>query len=1112
MSDDEGVDIFALFDQAAAMEPGERERFLLSDRFGPQTRERLRAMLTADATAQVIDDRRAGIELLADLSREQEAQPPLPTLRGHYRIIRQIGEGGSGTVFEAEQASPRRRVAIKAIRAGLASRRAVSRLRAEADILARLQHPGIAQIFEAGLGEEDQPDQAFIVMELIDGEPIHRYADGRSMDRRGRLALFLQVCDAVEHAHQRGVIHRDLKPANILVDAEGNAKVLDFGVARLLSGNESRTEATEHGLVIGTLGYMSPEQAAGKSGEIDVRTDVYALGCILYELLSGSPPLAMAGVSIHEALRMIETESPRPLGAVDRSLRGDLAVIVSRAIEKDPDRRFPSVGAFSEDLRRYLDGRPIRSRPQSAAYLFVRQARRHWVLTGMCVAMIAMLIGVAIKAGIDASRFRTLAESEARARSIESAARQLAERERARAAALNMALESELAASDIERGRLEARIGNGSAAEAVLWPAFFRDPDSPAARGALWELFESHPCEWTVRVPGGHRVTPLPGDRHLAIGDRSGAVTFIDAKDGRIVGQNPTPEDASPVVSIFPASSDAVLVVHQSGAARWIAMQPSTSATGWFESVPDATAAGYHADSGLLVVVTANGGAALYRASTGEQVWQTTVSTQALHAAGFSPDGSVLAVGGMDRSVRVIETGSGEVIAQGELHERAVQALNLGPEESVVRSLGQDQKLRSWNWRSGETRIEASITDYPRAIATRTDGSIMLAEIDRVWLQSSPGAQPRSVAFPRSGFVHAAAMPDAIVTIETSGDVRKWSTRPSQSLSGLGVHGSWVFGIDISGPLGMLITTSGDRTVRFADTSGQTEVSRYDLPPRVRARCVRISPDQSVAAVGCSDGFVRLFGLPSGNLIAELPGPGQEIYSIAFSPDGSRLAAGAWSRAIRFWSMPDGVVLGDLSGLPSVPRGMMFGPDGARLYASGSPEGVLIIDPESHSITGTVRTPAEPWSVVVSPDGRRLAAGLFDASVCLIELSTGEVRTGTTRHRLVVAGVDFSPDGRLLVSGGDDGSVRLWDTTGPNLRAVRALDTRSGPVPIVRFSANGRTVHAGSSTGVLLAWDLHAHDHSIARNVASALNAYPLRGSEIDRDAISAWVRRVLGD
>ena len=317
---------------------------------------------------------------------------PCPDHIGQYRILDVLGEGGMGVVYRAEQESPRRTVALKVIRAGAESREMLKRFEHEGQVLGWLQHPGIAQIFEAGTADTGQGLQPFFAMEFVQGQPLTSYAAAQELTLAQRLELIAKVCDAVHHAHQKGVIHRDLKPGNILVDDSGQPKVLDFGVARVTDADiRTTTLQTNVGQLVGTLAYMSPEQVAGDSRQLDTRSDVYALGVILYELLAGRVPFDVSQQTIPQAARMIAEEEPTSLSSINRIFRGDVETIVAKALEKDKNRRYQSAAGLAADIRRCLSDEPISARPASAVYQLRKFARRNKSLVAAVVTAFVLL-------------------------------------------------------------------------------------------------------------------------------------------------------------------------------------------------------------------------------------------------------------------------------------------------------------------------------------------------------------------------------------------------------------------------------------------------------------------------------------------------------------------------------------------------------------------------------------------------------------------------------------------------------------------------------------------------------------------------------------------------
>ncbi|TDJ74322.1 MAG: serine/threonine protein kinase [Planctomycetota bacterium] len=352
-----------------------------------------------DVVLGLVRDMLAGEELSPrNLEAGAVASSPrleVPERIGHYEILGILGEGGMGVVFEARQATPQRTVALKVLRAGLVTDSLLRRFRHEAEVLGWLNHPGIAQVYEAGTETTGSGTLPFIAMELVRGERIDRYVAQRDLPLEDRLTLVADLCDAVHHAHQKGVVHRDLKPANVLVTEDGRLKVLDFGIARITSSDLSvTTQGTRVGEVLGTLPYMSPEQVQAEPSRIDTRSDVYAIGVIAYELLAGERPLDVAGRSLPEAARVIVEEEPTTLGAVDARLKGDVEIIVGKALAKERDQRYSSAADLARDIRRYLAHEPIEARPPTRGYQLAKFARRNKGLVGgLVVAFVVLLAG-----------------------------------------------------------------------------------------------------------------------------------------------------------------------------------------------------------------------------------------------------------------------------------------------------------------------------------------------------------------------------------------------------------------------------------------------------------------------------------------------------------------------------------------------------------------------------------------------------------------------------------------------------------------------------------------------------------------------------------------------
>jgi WD40 repeat protein/tRNA A-37 threonylcarbamoyl transferase component Bud32 len=1096
----------------------------------PALRQRVEALLRVHAAADEFFDKateNAGARLSPAVAAARGpsgtvALTPLTegpgTVIGRYKLLQQIGEGGFGAVYMAEQKEPvKRRVALKIIKLGMDTRQVVARFEAERQALALMDHPNIAKVFDAGATESGRP---YFVMELVRGVPITQYCDENNLPPLERLKLFTQVCHAIQHAHQKGIIHRDVKPSNILVtlhDGLPVPKVIDFGIAKATQQElTEKTVFTQFQQFIGTPAYMSPEQAELSGLDIDTRSDIYALGVLLYELLTGKTPFdakELLAAGLDEMRRTIREREPvRPstrvstMADVERTsvakhrqsevpklihlLRGDLDWIVMKCLEKDRTHRYETANGLARDLERHLSHQPVMARPPSTAYRMQKFVRRNKVIVaaGSAVAG-ALVLGIVISTW-QAIRARQAEGKAAKALKSEAAQRQKAEKAQEGEAAQRKVAEDKTEESRQRLVQLNvasgARLLNESQTFASLpWLVEALRLEQGRAEGEdlqrrrlgmvlqqcpklaqIW--FHEGPVSCAAFSPAGRRVATGTGLANAG----TGQAKVWDVDSGQPVGRP---------------------MLHGRGVNQLRFSPP---------------------DGCRIATASADGTARLWDADSGEPVTPPLSHGDSVLGLAFSRDGTLLATASRDNTARVWDPQSGRPVTGPLQHLFTVGGVDFSPDGKRLVTVSGDGLLCVWDaqvgtnlltkghwshqlagvqwspdgskWVTASMEITAKLWDASQGKELATlqhdagvsraafspDGRwVVTASADktaRVW--DAQTGTPRTPPLQHDGEVYDAEFsPDGLAVVTASGDhtARVWDAKTGQPLTPSLPHQDEVKQAVFSPDGHHLLTVGNDGTARLWELAvGGPFV---ELNHRLPVTRLALSLDQRRVLTASADGTAQLWDLKTGERVRPPIRHVRAVSVAAFSPDGQRLLTASFDRTARVWEAGTGnPVTPPLLHQEGVTHAG-FSPDGRRVATASTDKTAAVWD----AATGQRITPflvhdREVQWVAFSPDGQRLVTACRDRLARVWDATSGKALLRLTGHTDWILQAVFSPNGRQILTASTDKTARLWDAVTGERRVVLG---HSGIVITAAFNADGNRIVTASYDHTARVWD-----------------------------------------
>lgn len=1027
MVDDEARRAHALFVEALGMEAVARDEFLRSA-CPPDSplRKRVEQLLAAAATPTDFLETPALQSVAPGPALVPGCPPSSVSVRG-YRVVRMIAAGGMAVVYEAMQEQPSRRVALKVMNRALTHTSAVRRFRFETEVLARLRHPGVAQIFDAGTCDAGQGHPVpFFAMEYVEAaRTLIDYAQCECLPLRDRLVKFAEVCDAVQHGHQHGVIHRDLKPGNILVGSDGRVKVIDFGVARSVDAEQGGlTRQVDVGKLIGTLNYMSPEQCTALAA-VDIRADVYSLGVILYQLVTGRTPFDLNSVPLLNAVRIITYDPPRRPGSLAPACRGDLEAIIGAAMEKEPARRYPSAGALADDLRRYLNHQPVTARPPTVVHHACLFAWRHRTFAIATLIVAGILVAAGVVTAVSAVRLAREADARRRAEG-----RALVERDAAR------------------RISYIASVGGAMASA--------QNNDYAQARSRLTQApVELRNWEWSfvsAIVEQGEEVIPAHGDmvlslamsqdgRRLASGSRDGGIGIWDSAsrtplhrfDGLVDAQVNSVAFTRDGRRIVAGAADHTIHVLDTESGR-----PVVVFRGHTAGV-ECVACG---PQDVVASASASGTLRLWKAESGEEIRSLSDQPGGIRGVAFSPDGTKMITWNRANSVWVRAADASAVYLRLSFEGKAECAV-VSPDGQTLAVGGSDGRVTLYQTETGAIRRE--FTTAP-SIST-----------------------VRSLAFSRDGQWILAGQIDRTITIwhVDSGAVRSRLLGHSEAVSGLAVspEGDRVF------------SASWDRTIRVwpMDEPEDHSPIRTLNGHSNHVLTTAVSPDGSLFASGGLDRTVCLWDRQRGSLLATLPAQPGAVHSVAFAPNGERLASAGSDGCIRVWSTRTGACESTIDPKVGPLWTVAFSPAQPHLASAGDDRVVRVWSTaDQHLVQSLSGHESRVTCVAFSPDGSTLASVSQEGTIRLWDVASGRQLLRMAGHTLYVYTLVFSPDGRFLYSGSRDQTVRIWNTQSG--QCLDVLSSQGHLVSSLTVSPDGNRLAAGSWFGEVIIWDTTTHE------------------------------------